>query len=118
MTPNKNCPPLVREAVRFARSVNFDLSCLPAQGRLLQALVHGRPGAVIGETGTGCGVGLAWVVSAADSSTSVVSIERDEDLAKGTAAAGYTNVTVVNSDWKSLGLWPVRPLGPRRRRCR
>ncbi|HEY6318866.1 MAG TPA: hypothetical protein VI462_13405 [Acidimicrobiia bacterium] len=62
-------PGLVERAVELARSTRFPFSCHPAQGRLLALLAHGRPGALIGEPGTGCGVGLAWMLSAADPTT-------------------------------------------------
>ncbi len=54
-------PELVQRAVSLARSLDFELSCLPGHGRLLQVLAAGRPGANIGETGTrlGCRPGLA-----------------------------------------------------------
>jgi predicted O-methyltransferase YrrM len=68
-------PSLVTAALDLARSLHFDCSCLPAQGRLLQTLVKGRPGSRCGETGTGCGVGLAWMASAADAETSMGSLD-------------------------------------------
>jgi predicted O-methyltransferase YrrM len=52
-------PPLVQAAVQLAESQGFDNSCDPAQGRLLSVLAGGSVGGRIGETGTGCGVGLA-----------------------------------------------------------
>jgi hypothetical protein len=52
-------PPLVTQAVRLARREGFENSCRPEHGRLLLALAGGAE--VIGETGTGCGVGLAWL---------------------------------------------------------
>lgn len=96
-------PGLVRRAVELARSMGFDNSCLPAQGRLLQVLVRGRPGGVVGETGTGCGVGLAWMVAAADPATTIFSVERDPDRYRPAVDlfAGCPNVTVL------LGQWPV-----------
>jgi hypothetical protein len=54
-------PPLVARAVSVARQAGFGSSCLPAHGRLLQLLAGGVGAGVIGETGTGCGVGLAWL---------------------------------------------------------
>jgi predicted O-methyltransferase YrrM len=97
-------PPLVREAVDLAEGHGFDHSCAPAQGRLLAVLAAGRTGQRIGETGTGCGVGLAWMVSATDPSTSFVSIERDEHRASAAARlfAGHPNVRVVHGDWRDL----------------
>jgi predicted O-methyltransferase YrrM len=55
-------PPPVARAVRAARAAGFAFSCRPEQGRLLYALAGGAT-AAIGETGTGCGVGLAWLAT-------------------------------------------------------
>ncbi len=52
-------PPLVQRAVDLARRLGFAYSCRPEHGRLLRALAAGA--GTIGETGTGCGVGLAWL---------------------------------------------------------
>ena len=62
-------PPLVGRAVELAERTGFLLSCHPANGRLLAILAAGRSGGLIGDTGTGCGAGLAWMVSAASPST-------------------------------------------------
>jgi predicted O-methyltransferase YrrM len=56
-------PALVARAVNLARHEGFAHSCRPEHGRLLFALAAGAE--VIGETGTGCGVGLAWLASGA-----------------------------------------------------
>jgi predicted O-methyltransferase YrrM len=97
-------PPLVAAAVRLARRMGFGQSCLPQQGRLLAALAAGRAGGRIGETGTGCGVGLAWLASAAPPGTTLVSVERDPRRA--TAArelfADMPAVTVLTGDWTAL----------------
>jgi predicted O-methyltransferase YrrM len=97
-------PDIVRQAVEVAVALDFHLSCHPAQGRLLQALAAGRRGGVIGETGTGCGVGLAWMLSAADAATSLISIERDTGRAAAATHlfAGCPNVSVINDEWQSL----------------
>ncbi len=59
-------PPLVARAVAVAEELGFELSCSPEQGRLLRVLAGGVPAdGAIGETGTGCGVGLAWLASGA-----------------------------------------------------
>jgi predicted O-methyltransferase YrrM len=97
-------PRLVSEAVGLAGSMHFDNSCAPEQGRLLSVLAAGRSGARIGETGTGCGVGLAWMIEATDPSTSFVSIEVDG--ARAAAAADlyrdFPNVNVVEGNWPEL----------------
>jgi predicted O-methyltransferase YrrM len=97
-------PPLVRAAVALASSQSFDHSCAPEQGRLLSVLARGWSGGRIGETGTGCGVGLAWMVEATDASTSFVSIERDTTRAAASAElfADHPNVRVLHGDWAEL----------------
>jgi predicted O-methyltransferase YrrM len=77
---------------------------LAAQGRLLQLLARGRRAAVIGETGPGCGVGVAWLLSGADAKTRIVSVERDPQRAEKAAQlfARYPNVTIVNGDWSAI----------------
>jgi predicted O-methyltransferase YrrM len=97
-------PPLVAAAAALAERTGFDLSCLPAHGQLLAVLAAGRPGGRIGETGTGCGVGLAWLASAADPSCSLVSIELDPERAAATRElfAAVPNVTIRTGDWSEL----------------
>jgi predicted O-methyltransferase YrrM len=97
-------PDLVVRAIELARRFSFEFSCLPAQGRLLRLLAQGRPGGIIGETGTGCGVGLAWMASGADPSTRLVSIEVDVDRAQAASELfwGIPNVTVVGGPWKGI----------------
>lgn len=97
-------PDLVVSALSVADSLGFDNSCAPEQGALLSVLARGWRGGRIGETGTGCGVGLAFMVDATDPSTSLVSV--DIDQARATAAAqlfaGLQHVRVMHSDWRVL----------------
>ena len=97
-------PSLVRAALDVADRQGFDNSCAPEQGRLLAVLARGAAGMRVGETGTGCGVGLAWMVDAAGPSTSFVSIELDPERARAAAAvfADRPNVRVVEGDWTQL----------------
>src|SRR5215831_1495016 len=74
-------PPLVARAVAAARDAGFANSCRPAQGRLLSVLARGIGPGTIGETGTGCGVGLAWMATDASPDARLVSIELDPDRA-------------------------------------
>lgn len=94
-------PDLVARAVGGAG--DFEYSCQPAQGRLLRLLANGVSG-VIGETGTGCGVGLAWLASAAGPDTRLVSVERDPDryAVAREVFAGDDRVTVLHGDWTDL----------------
>jgi predicted O-methyltransferase YrrM len=97
-------PPLVCTALDVASQQGFDNSCAPEQGRLLSLLTRSCFGGRIGETGTGCGVGLAWMVDAADESTSFVSVELDATRAAASAAlfADHHHVEVLQGDWRIL----------------
>lgn len=97
-------PPLVEKAVAAARREGFPRSCLPSHGRLLQLLAAGVGEGVIGETGTGCGVGLAWLACGARTGVRLVSVEHDwllYDTARN-VFADVPAVTVVHGDWREL----------------
>jgi len=100
-------PPLVARAVNLARHEGFAHSCRPEHGRLLFALAAGAE--VIGETGTGCGVGLAWLASGARPGARLVSVERDAGRAARAAQlfSGVPRVTVIAGDW--LEIYPHGP---------
>jgi len=103
----KDLPPLVERAVSIARRAGFDNSCRPEQGRLLFALAAGAER--IGETGTGCGVGLAWLASGAQPCARLVSVERDAERARLAAElfCDLPQVTVIHGDWRE-----IYPAGP------
>ncbi len=100
----RDLPPLVAMAVRAARQAGFAKSCLPSHGRLLQLLAGGIDQGVIGETGTGCGVGLAWLASSARPGVRLVSIDHDPRLARisRTVFAQVPSVTVLAGDYADL----------------
>ena len=58
-----------------AAGLGFEQSCLPQHGRLLALLAGGVGAGLIGETGTGGGVGLAWLASGAAPGARLVSVE-------------------------------------------
>jgi predicted O-methyltransferase YrrM len=95
-------PPLVTKAVQGARQAGFENSCRPEHGRLLFALASGAE--TIGETGTGCGVGLAWLASGARPGARLVSVELDPGRAA--LAAGLfqdlPQVSVIHGDWREI----------------
>jgi predicted O-methyltransferase YrrM len=101
-------PPLVRTAAVAAGALGFGESCLPAHGRLLALLAAGAGSGRIGETGTGCGVGLAWLATAAVPGARLVSIDRDADRAAAARAVfagrppGGPAVEVLTGDWAGL----------------
>src|ERR1700761_6488053 len=95
-------PPVVGRAADLARRLGFANSCRPEHGRLLHALAAGA--GRIGETGTGCGVGLAWLVSGARPGTQLFSVELDTGRAAQSAAlfADLPQVTVFQGDWTEI----------------
>ncbi|MET2719057.1 class I SAM-dependent methyltransferase [Streptomyces harbinensis] len=96
-------PPPVARAVRAARAAGFAYSCRPEQGRLLHALAGGATG-TIAETGTGCGVGLAWLAAGAGPGVRLVSVERDAGRAALAAGlfADDARVTVLHGEWPAI----------------
>lgn len=103
-------PDLVRAAVANARSIDFELCVRPEIGRLLAVLAGGMvAGAVVGETGTGTGAGLAWMVAAARPDVRFVSYERDEERAALATElfAGHSTVEIICGD--SAGLFGHGP---------
>ena len=97
-------PSPVRAALAAARESGFEFSSLPEHGELLRVLARGVGPGVIGETGTGVGVGLAWMASAAHPDARLVSVELDE--ARATRAAelfhDVPRVEIVQGDWRAL----------------
>ena len=94
-------PELVQKAVQAAQELSFELCVHPATGRLLQSLAAGiAPGGVVGESGTGTGAGLAWMVSMADPKVSFISAEIDAERASAAQKvfANHANVTVLHGD--------------------
>src|SRR5919109_2277186 len=100
-------PPLVAQAVALANTLGFISCCTPEQGELLRVLARGRAGGIIGETGTGCGAGLAWMTSAVGPETRLVSVEIDAARAVACQAlfAALPNVTVLHGDWRVLAAY-------------
>jgi predicted O-methyltransferase YrrM len=96
-------PERVQLAVELARSMDFPLSCRIEQGRLLTALASGAR-TRIGETGTGCGVGLAWLLEGRRDGVEVVSVEREPSRHKGVAElfGSEPGVTLLGDDWRAI----------------
>ena len=97
-------PPTVAAAVNLARRTGFEMSCRPEQGQLLRFLAHGLGMGTIGETGTGCGVGLAWLASAAHPAARLISFERDAERAGAVGKLLHDDprVRVCHGDWSEL----------------
>ena len=97
-------PPLVRTALEAARQGEFPYCCLPQQGRLLRLLAGGAGPGTIGETGTGHGVGLAWLATGAHPEARLIGIERDPRLAAAAREVFRDSpaVEVQAGDWRGL----------------
>jgi predicted O-methyltransferase YrrM len=85
-------PSVVMRAQAVAREAGFPLTrgeagpgrasaCLPGVGRFLAVLAAGCTGGLIGELGTGAGIGTAWMASAMPDDCRLVTAEIDERLA-------------------------------------
>ena len=97
-------PPLVRRALAVERELGFERSSIREVGLLLHVLAAQRGGTRVGELGTGCGVGAAWIVSALPPTVPFVTVELDETRARAAADlfAEDENVTVLHGDWHEL----------------
>ncbi|MEV4093909.1 O-methyltransferase [Streptosporangium saharense] len=95
-------PPLVARAVELADRQGFPFSCRPEQGRLLRVLAGGASS--VAETGTGYGVGLAWLATGAPPGATILSVERDLDRVRAVRElfADVPGVTVVHGDWEAI----------------
>jgi predicted O-methyltransferase YrrM len=97
-------PPLVQQATALAGEMGFASSCTAEVGRLLCVLAgacaHGR----IGEIGTGCGVGTAWMADRLAPGVELWTVEID---ARRAALArcllrGVPGVQVLTGDWQTI----------------
>ncbi|MBI4943617.1 MAG: class I SAM-dependent methyltransferase [Actinobacteria bacterium] len=109
-------PPVPARAVRAraaADAAGFAWSCSDATGRLLATVAAAKPGGRIGESGTGYGVGAAWLHSGMGPAGTAgqspagtrVTVEREPERARSAAAlfADDARVRVLTGDWRLLG---------------
>ena len=97
-------PPCVVAAERVAAEVGFMHSCIPEVGRLLALAAAAKPCGVVAESGTGSGVGTAWLHSGLGAGARLVTVERDQELARRVAGvfADDDRVGVLTGDWRLL----------------
>jgi hypothetical protein len=101
-------PPLVERAVAVARREGFANSCRPEQGRLLLALAAGAQ--TIGETGTGCGVGLAWLASGARPGTRLRLAQLLAQALRQLPSRRFSGAPAANVMWSNVAAHPS-PVG-------
>jgi predicted O-methyltransferase YrrM len=96
-------PSVVSRALDLSRRRGFVTSSRLETGRLLSALAASRSG-VLGECGTGCGVGAAWLSHGARDGSRVVTAEVDESLADAVRDlfSDQPRVEVLTGDWGAL----------------
>jgi predicted O-methyltransferase YrrM len=101
--PEPVTPPLVPAAKALAAELDFGHSCSTGTGRLLATLAASVTGTV-GESGTGCGVGTAWLRGGLRDGSRIVTVERDPVRAPRAARlfAGDPGVTVLAGEWTAL----------------
>lgn len=97
-------PARVLAAERIAVEAGFEKSCIREVGRLLRTAAAAKPGGVVAESGTGSGVGTAWLHSGLGVGARLVTVERDEKLARRAAGvfADDSRVGVLTGDWRLL----------------
>ncbi|MEU8825704.1 class I SAM-dependent methyltransferase [Streptomyces sp. NPDC048636] len=97
-------PARVMVAERLAAEAGFEKSCIPEVGRLLSLTAAAKPHGVIAESGTGSGVGTAWLHSGLGTGARLVTVERDAELARRAAGvfADDKRVDVLTGDWRLL----------------
>ncbi|MET9580541.1 class I SAM-dependent methyltransferase [Streptomyces massasporeus] len=97
-------PARVLAAARLAAEAGFEKSCIAEVGRLLRTAAASKPGGVVAESGTGSGVGTAWLHSGLGDGARLVTVERDEELARRAAGvfADDDRVSVLTGDWRLL----------------
>lgn len=97
-------PRLVQEAHALARQQGFSRSCSDEFGRLLRLLAAARPAGRLGEIGTGCGVGSAWLCSGTGAAAELVTVERDAARAAAVhrLLSSRPGVRVLHGSWPQL----------------
>lgn len=97
-------PELVGRALEFAERSGFWHSCTPALGRLLAVLAGRVRGGLVGEIGTGCGVGVAWMAGTLAPDSSLLTAEIDPARARAARDlfARVPNVSVLEGDRHGL----------------
>ena len=96
-------PEIVQLAAAHAAALGFSQSCTDETGRLLQTLASAVIAGVIGELGTGCGYGTAWLASGLRAGVRLVTVEHDAQLAGAAreVLADPLDVTVLEDDWRA-----------------
>ncbi|WBP90721.1 O-methyltransferase [Kitasatospora cathayae] len=100
----RGVPAGVLAAERVAARLGFGKSCTREVGRLLAFVAAAKPGGTVAESGTGAGVGTAWLCSGLGPGARLVTVERDGRLARSAAESFEEDarVRVLHGDWRLL----------------
>ena len=103
MSAPPELPAIVSRAFDVSRKAGYASFCRNETGRLLATLAATRAG-IVGEFGTGCGVGTAWLRSGVRPGTRILSAELDAQLAEAAAEIFRDDeqVEVLAADWSTL----------------
>ncbi|MET9021132.1 cytidine deaminase [Actinopolymorpha sp. NPDC004070] len=103
MSAPPQIPGVVARAHELSRRRGFVSSCRNETGWLLASLAASRNG-TLAESGTGCGVGSAWLRSGMRTGSRLVTAEHDSGLVEAVREmfAGDEAVDVLEADWKEL----------------
>ncbi len=97
-------PEMVERAQALVARYAFTKSSLPEVGRLLSVLAASVVQGRVGEIGTGCGYGAAWIASALFASSSFYTIDVYAPYVEAVRNlfADRPNVHVLYGDWREL----------------
>ena len=97
-------PAAVRAALGVAAGMGFGSSCSEGTGRLLATLAASRADGLIGESGTGCGAGSAWLASGLGRAGRLVTVEAvaDRSAAARRVLSADPRIRVLAGDWTLL----------------
>ena len=97
-------PSLVQRALALARRQGFERSCLPEVGQLLGVLASHVQHGIVGEIGTGAGIGAAWMLSHLAPTTRFVTVEADAQRASAVQRLfrDVPNAQVIHGDWREV----------------
>ncbi len=102
MSSPDSIPPLVSKALKNGGELAFLSSTLNASGRLFATLAASARG-VIGEYGTGAGVGAAWLRYGAPKDRRVITFEPSEELHQRACETFVgEDINVVLGGWKKV----------------
>ncbi|MFJ4183632.1 O-methyltransferase [Kitasatospora sp. NPDC089509] len=100
----RGVPAGVAAAERLAARLGFGKSCTREVGRLLALAAAAKPGGTVAESGTGAGVGTAWLRSGLGPGGRLVTVERDGQLVRVAAELfeDDARVRLLHGDWRLL----------------